>query len=229
MAQIIDVDPVAAVITPRDGFIADGAVIGGLTFRRFLPAGRPPHPAPSLLLMATAADFRVARRIYGRRHGIPRFHVLQGTDVSNWGHRAGEEPVLSLPVSFDPANLPTPAAARQREPLLLAEHRPRPGSALEHALRQRGIASRLELLPSTRARLERAIARAPVVVDLAPRPRAMPTQGSHGSRRWRCAAASWMGPAPRWRNTIRHCSGCGSRNCSLTVACTGSTPAPYMS
>lgn len=190
VAQIIDADPLASAPNSRsDWFVQDGDVIGGLRFRRFSPAGRPPHPAPSLLLFSTATDCLLARRFYGRRHDIPRLHVLRGTGLSHWGRDAIEEPavriaigeglaqelrrqrifrepVLSLPVGFDPANLPSPAAVRQQDPLVLADQQPRLGAALEQALRRRGRNSRLELLASSRARLERAIARAPVVVDL---------------------------------------------------------------
>lgn len=190
VAQILEADPALATPNSRDGWcVQDGDAIGGLTLRRFSVGGRPPHPAPSLLLLSTGADFQLARRVYGRRHRIPRLHVLRGTDLSHWGHRAIEEPavrvgigegiarqlrrqaifrepVLCLPIGFDPATLPSPASGRQQEPLLLAGHQPQLGRALEHALRQRGITSRLELFPSARARLERAIARAPVVVDL---------------------------------------------------------------
>ncbi len=190
VAQIIDADPLASAPNGRsDWFVQDGDVIGGLRFRRFSPAGRPPHPAPSLLLFSTATDCLLARRFYGRRHDIPRLHVLRGTGLSHWGHDAIEEPavrvaigegiarewrrqgifrepVLSVPIGFDPANLPSPAALRQQEPLLLAAEAPQLGAALEQALRRRGMSSRLELFPSSRDRLERAIARAPVVVDL---------------------------------------------------------------
>lgn len=192
VAQIIDAHPAPVPPTVEAGWcLRDGDVIAGLTIRRFSVGGRPPHPAPSLLLLSTAADFHLARRVYGRRHGIPRLHVLQGTNLCHWGHKATEEPavrvaigdgiarelrrqaifreaVLCLPVGFDPATLPAPipASARRQEPLLLAGHQPQLGRALEHALRERGINSRLELFPSARARLERAIARAPVVVDL---------------------------------------------------------------
>lgn len=207
VAQIIDAEPMAVANPCPDFFVQDGEAIADLTFRRFSPAGRPPHPAPSLLLLATAADFRVARRIYGRRHGIPRLHLLRGADLSHWGHRAREEPavrvaigegvagalrrqgifrepVLTLPVGFDPAHLASSAADRGPEPLLLAEPRPQLGKELEQALRQRGIASRLELFPSTPSRLERAIARAPVVVDLAP-----PTGHANPASPWLMAMA----------------------------------------
>jgi hypothetical protein len=191
VAQIIDAELAEPSSRSPHWFVQDGDVVAGLTCRRFVPGGRPPHPAPSLLLLATAADVRAARRIYGRGHPIPRLHVLRGTDLSHWGHGAAEEPavrvaigdgiarelrrqgifrepVLSLPVGLDSAGLPAPSVARQRQPLLLAQHRPELGSALEQALRERGITCVLERCPSSRARLERAIARAPVVVDLAP-------------------------------------------------------------
>lgn len=190
VAQIIDADPLTSAPNCRsDWLVQDGDAVGGLSFRRFSPGGRPPHPAPSLLLLSTGTDFLLARRFYGRRHDIPRLHVLRGTGLCHWGHDAIEEPavriaigagiarelrlqgifrepVLSLPIGFDPANLPTPAALRHQEPLLLAADRPQLGAALEQALRQRGVSCRLELFRSSRDRLERAIARAPVVVDL---------------------------------------------------------------
>lgn len=189
VAQIIDAEPDTAANFRPEAFVQDGERIARLMFRRFSPGGRPPHPEPALLLLSTATDFLLTRRLYGQRHGIPRLHLLRGTDVVHWGHGAtaepavrvaiGErigrelrrqgmfrEPVLSLPIALDPARLPTPASERQPEPLLLAQHSPGLGSALKHTLRQRGITSQLELFPSARARLERAIARAPVVVDL---------------------------------------------------------------
>lgn len=194
VAQIIDADPIEAASPSLSHWIfQDGDAVGNLTFRRFSQGGRHPYPSPSLLLLSAATDFRMARRLYGRQHGIPRVHVLRGTGVSHWGHQAIEEPavriaigdgiarelrrlgifrepVLSLPVGFNPAGLPfsTPAAiaARQQEPLLLAKHRPQLGEAIEQALRRCGRTSQLECFPSTRGRLEQAIARAPLVVDL---------------------------------------------------------------
>lgn len=148
-----------------------------------------PHPAPALLLLSDAADWREARRIYGSRSDLPRLHLLHGADLRHWGHGAlnqpairlalGEavaaalernvplrEPLHVLPMALDPESLPRPSLQKQGIVVLAREH-PALGLAVQQALIDRGLACRCEVSPWSRQRWQQELAGASVVVVLA--------------------------------------------------------------
>jgi len=148
-----------------------------------------PHPAPALLLISDAEDWREARRIYGHRPDLPKLHLLRGADLRHWGHGAlaepavrvalGEavaeglrrgqrlrEPLHVLPVGLDPDTLPAPSLMK-RGCLLLAHRHPALGLAVQQGLMAEGISCRSELSPWPRQRWQQAMAEAAVVVQLA--------------------------------------------------------------
>jgi hypothetical protein len=148
-----------------------------------------PHPAPALLLLSDAADWREVRRIYGRRPDLPKLHLLRGADLRHWGHGAlaqpavrvalGEavaaglrgsaglrEPLQVLPIGLDPETLPAPSLLKQGC-LVVARHHPALGLAVQQGLMAQGISCRSELAPWPRHRWQQAMADAAVVVHLA--------------------------------------------------------------
>lgn len=148
-----------------------------------------PHPAPALLLLSDAADWRQAHRIYGSRPDLPRLHLLQGADLRHWGHGAlrqpairvalGEgvaaclraqvplrEPLHVLPMALDPDCLPRPPLLKQGVVLLARDH-PALGLAVQGALRERGLSCRCEFSPWPRDRWQQELADAAVAVVLA--------------------------------------------------------------
>ena len=145
-----------------------------------------PHPAPALLLLSDAADWRVANRVYGPRRDLPRIHLITGTDLRHWGHGAldqpavrvalGEsvaeglrglqrvrEPLEVLPIGIDPDALP-PAQPVKKGCLVLARDHPVLGLAVQQALAAQGVPCLCELSRWPEERWQRALARAAVVI-----------------------------------------------------------------
>ena len=158
------------------------------------------HPAPGLLLLSDAADWRAAGQLYTPRQGFTRLHLLWGADLRCWGHGArrhpairlamGEsvaralttaqvfcEPIHTLPIGLDPEDLPSPSFARRSgEALILASANPALGLALQERLRQTGIQTRLECTHWSLPQWLDALREAAVAVVLAS-PNAEPSLG----------------------------------------------------
>ncbi len=191
-------------------FFAYGQQIDGLRWQLWMPwqcridrsspwhaLARPgvmstsPHPAPALLVLSDAADWKAASRLYGEGSMIPRLHLLWGADLRHWGHGARlrpavraamgpgvakalannavfREPIEILPLGLDPENLPPCSLAKNNSPLILARHQPALGLALQQSLRLRGVESRCELVPWPWLQWMSAIAQSKVVVVLSP-------------------------------------------------------------
>lgn len=148
-----------------------------------------PHPAPALLILSDAADWRQAQRIYGSRPDLPRLHLLHGADLRHWGHGAlnkpairvalGEgvaaalrrcvplrEPLHVLPIALDVDSLPRPSLQKQGIVLLARDH-PALGLAVQQVLLDSGLGCRCEVSPWSRRRWQQELADAAVVVVLA--------------------------------------------------------------
>ena len=159
-----------------------------------------PHPAPELLLLSDAADWRAAAQLYSPAQGMTRVHLLWGADVRCWGHGArnrpairlamGEsvgralkagpvfrEPVHTLPIGLDPEDLPAPSLSRRSDQvLILASEKPALGLALQERLRQHNIQTRLECVPWPMQQWLDALRMATMTVVLAP-PNGEPSLG----------------------------------------------------
>jgi hypothetical protein len=129
------------------------------------------HPAPALLILSDAADWKASAQLYGSTSGFTRLHLLWGADLRCWGHGAQARPAVrlamgegvaralstaqvflesihTLPIGLDPEDLPAPSLARSSaEVLILAGRNPGLGLALQERLRQRAIQTRLECAP----------------------------------------------------------------------------------
>lgn len=129
------------------------------------------HPAPALLLLSAAADWQVARRLYGAALSMPVMQLFWGSDLRCWGHGAGRrpairvalgravaealerqavlpEPIHTVPLGWDPDDIPVSAPSqRDGEVLILAGRHPALGLAVQAQLRQQALACRLELTP----------------------------------------------------------------------------------
>ena len=148
-----------------------------------------PHPAPALLLLSDAADWREAKRIYGDRPDLPKLHLLHGLDLRHWGHGAlgqpavrvalGEglaeglrrsqrlrEPLQVLPACLDPETLPPPSLLKQGCLVLGRDHQEL-ALAVQQGLLAAGFSCRCELSPWPRTRWQQAMADSAVVVHLA--------------------------------------------------------------
>ena len=146
------------------------------------------HPAPALLLLSDAADWRAAQAFYGDRPDLPKVHLLHRADLRQWGHGAlgqpairvalGEavaqalkdhpeirEPIAVMPLGMDPEDLP-PAPVVKAGCLVLARDQPALGLALHQALQAQGIPTMCELSPWPLLQWQRALAAAEVVVVL---------------------------------------------------------------
>ena len=148
-----------------------------------------PHPAPALLVLSDAADWKEAKRIYGDRPDLPKLHLLHGVDLRHWGHGAlnqpavrvalGEavaeglrrshrlrEPLQVLPACLDLETLPPPSLLKQGC-LVLGQDHPELGLAVQQGLLAAGFTCRCELSPWPLARWQQTMAEAAVVVHLA--------------------------------------------------------------
>jgi hypothetical protein len=147
------------------------------------------HPAPAVLLLSDAADWRAAQAFYGERPDLPKIHLLHRADLRQWGHGAfgqpairvalGEavaqalqrnphirEPIQVMPLGLDPEDLP-PAPLVKDGCLVLARDQPALGLALHQALQAQGIPATCELSPWPLCQWQQAMAAAEVVVVLA--------------------------------------------------------------
>lgn len=151
------------------------------------------HPMPALLLLSDAADWALARRVYGASQ-VPALHLLWGTDLRCWGHGALQqpairvalgpavaeawqgdprllEPVHTLPIGLDPETLllsRSPGQPRSQQVLVLAGENPGLGLAVQDALRARELQSCVELSPWPWQRWLHALSDAAVVVLVSP-------------------------------------------------------------
>lgn len=146
------------------------------------------HPAPALLLLSDAADWQLARRLYGPALPAPVLQLFWGSDLRCWGHGAASqpairvalgpavasalerqaplrEPIHTLPIGWDPDDLPAVAAGPPDDSvLILAGEHPALGLALQARLREQQCSCRLELTPWPLPRWLAAMAQASLVV-----------------------------------------------------------------
>ena len=153
-------------------------------------------PMPSLLVVSDAADWTVARRVYGGHGQLPVMQLLWGCDLRCWGHGALRQPAIrvalgpavaegwrrdgrlleplhTLPIGLDPEDLPHAQSrvlgqGRQQRVLVLAGRNPGLGLAVQEQLRARGLTCSTELSPWPFQRWLQAMAEAAVAVVLAP-------------------------------------------------------------
>lgn len=156
-----------------------------------------PLSNPELLLLSDAADWQAAARLYGSGHQGSRLQLLWGSDLRSWGHGAlrqpairvamgsgiGQalataapvrEPIHTLPIGLDPEDLvpllgrPLLGQSRTCDVVLLAQHNPALGLAIQAQLQQRGLSCRTELTPWPLQQALRAMGQAGVAVVLSP-------------------------------------------------------------
>jgi hypothetical protein len=150
------------------------------------------HPAPALLLLSDAADWQLARRLYGPALPSPVLQMFWGSDLRCWGHDAASqpairvalgpavasalesqavlhEPIHTLPIGWDSDDLPVVATGpRDDSVLILAGEHPALGLALQTRLREQQHSCRLELTPWPLPRWLAAMAQASLVVLIDP-------------------------------------------------------------
>ena len=148
------------------------------------------HPSPGVIVVCTAADWKQLRQHYGPQPSIPVLHLLFGCDGLHYGHGGAgspairvcsspelaatlqqqdllREPLHSLPIGLNPADVPVPAADRDpKRVLLLARHRPDLGLLLQQKLEHAGLNCSAELEPWPQQRWLSAMAQASTVVNL---------------------------------------------------------------
>jgi hypothetical protein len=150
------------------------------------------HPAPALLLLSDAADWQLVRRLYGPALPAPVMQLFWSSDLRSWGHGAASqpairvalghavasalerqavlrEPIHTLPIGWDPDDLPAVAAGpRDDSVLILAGEHPVLGMALQARLGEQQCSCRLELTPWPLPRWLAAMAQASLVVVIDP-------------------------------------------------------------
>jgi len=149
-----------------------------------------PHPAPVLLILSDAEDWRAARQFYGDRLDLPRLHILQGADARHWGHGALNQPAVRLalgeavaaslgrsgrlteplqisPIGLDPEDLPPPALVKQGCLILGCDY-PALGLAVQQRLLASGLPCQCELSAWPKQKWQEALAKASVAIILNP-------------------------------------------------------------